>query len=307
MRSGVSWAGFLNVNKPQGVTSRKVVNDVSRLCRGTKVGHAGTLDPLATGVLIVGLGPATRLIDRVQGMAKAYRTTIRLGATSDTLDADGTISPHPVAVVPSLAEVERALAGQVGRILQRPPAYSALKVDGRRAYDLARAGEAVELKPRPVDIHRIDLLAYQWPLLEIEIACGSGTYVRSIARDVGEALGCGGYVEVLTRIRIGPFSLESAIDGSELSAETLSERLLPVLAAVPDLPLVSLAESQVRDVAQGRGIPLESLAADAFRGEPAAPNGASLALVRPDGELAAIGEVDLPQGTIRPRKVFVAG
>src|SRR4051812_13248460 len=155
--------GVLNLNKPTGLTSRDVVNRVSRPLRRTKVGHAGTLDPLATGVLVICVGAATRLIEYVQRMPKTYRTTIRLGATSDTLDSDGRIVPFESPLVPGEAEIRVALAGQVGTIAQIPPQYSALKVEGKRAYDLARAGQAVELAPRLVSIRGIDVLGYEWP------------------------------------------------------------------------------------------------------------------------------------------------
>src|SRR4051812_7138067 len=196
-----SICGVLNLNKPPGATSRDVVNRVVQLERKLKVGHAGTLDPLATGVLVVCVGAATRLIENVQRMPKVYRTVVRLGARSDTLDADGRVTEVEHPEVPDEGGIRAAMADQVGRIAQRPPAFSALKVEGRRAYDLARAGRDVDLAPRPVRIDRIDLLAYAWPRLELEIACGSGTYIRSIARDVGEALGCGGLVDVLVRTR----------------------------------------------------------------------------------------------------------
>ena len=200
--------GVLNLNKPGGLTSRAVVDMVVRPLRRTKVGHAGTLDPLATGVLVVCVGTATRLIEYVQRMPKTYRTTVRLGARSDTLDADGTVVAEESPRVPGEPEIRTALAAQVGTIAQIPPQYSALKVQGQRAYDMARAGHSVDLAPRQVLISRIDVLAYAWPRLDLEIDCGSGTYIRSIARDLGEALGCGGLVEVLTRTRIGPFTLD---------------------------------------------------------------------------------------------------
>ncbi len=220
-------SGLLNLNKPIGVTSRDVVDRVSRPLRKVKVGHAGTLDPLASGVLVVCVGPATRLIEYVQRMPKTYRAVVRLGATSDTLDADGTVVEAENPPVPTECQVREALASQVGTIEQLPPQYSALRVGGRRAYDLARAGREVELAPRPVEVHRIDLRLYEWPRIEVEVHCGSGTYIRSIARDVGEALGCGGLIEVLTRTAIGPFLLPDALDPEALTSETLPGLLRP--------------------------------------------------------------------------------
>ena len=202
-------SGVLNLNKPGGMTSRDVVDLVSRPLRKAKVkvGHAGTLDPLATGVLVVCVGSATRLIEYVQRMPKAYRTVVLLGARSDTLDADGKVEAVEDPPIPTEAEVRSALLTQVGTISQMPPQFSALKVEGKRAYDLAREGQAVELAARPVRIDQVELISYAWPRLELQVDCGSGTYIRSIARDIGEILGCGGLVEVLTRTRIGPFRL----------------------------------------------------------------------------------------------------
>ncbi|MDR3637691.1 MAG: tRNA pseudouridine(55) synthase TruB [Isosphaeraceae bacterium] len=290
--------GVLNVNKPPGVTSRDVVNQVARLVRKTKVGHAGTLDPLASGVLVVCVGAATRLIEYVQRMPKTYRTVIRLGAQSDTLDADGRIEEVACPHEPTETELRAALDTQVGTITQRPPAFSALKVDGRRAYDLARAGQAVELAPRPVTIDRIDLLAYAWPRLELEIACGSGTYIRAIARDVGVALGCGGLVEVLTRTRIGAFTIDEALDPDVLSAQSLLIELRPPQEAVAGLPRVQLSTEHVAAVAQGRAVPLRELAAGlAGSGE--------VALIGPDGALVAVGECRPGLESVHPTRVLV--
>src|SRR5262245_31993777 len=188
--------GLLVIDKPGGMTSRDVVNRVQRwFPRKTKIGHTGTLDPLATGVLVICVGAATKFADVVQALGKTYRSQFRLGATSDTDDADGTMTLVPEAVPPSEASLRAALAGFVGVVEQLPPAYSALKVAGRRAHDLARRGETVELKPRPVRIDVVRLLGYEWPFADVEVDCGKGTYIRSIARDLGANLGCGGMVE----------------------------------------------------------------------------------------------------------------
>jgi tRNA pseudouridine55 synthase len=291
---------LLNLNKPAGMTSRAAVDRVSKPLRGTKVGHAGTLDPLATGVLIVCVGAATRLIEFVQRMPKTYRTVVRLGARSDTLDADGHVTVVDDPSRPDEAEVRMVLARQVGTIEQQPPAFSALKVQGQRAYDLARAGREVELAPRRVTIGRIDLRAYSWPRLELEIDCGSGTYIRSIARDAGDALGCGGLVEVLVRTRIGPFTEAEAVDPGTLSVETMTSLLRPALDAVADLPRVTLSAEQVGAVAQGRSLACADVGGDAIRpGE--------VALVGPDGALAAIAEHVAGTGRIFPRRVLVNG
>jgi tRNA pseudouridine55 synthase len=292
---GAGVCGVLNLNKPTGVTSRAVVDRVARPLRRVKVGHAGTLDPLASGVLVVCLGAATRLIEYVQRMPKTYRTTILLGARSDTDDADGTVIEHPGAIAADAADVHKAVAAQVGTILQKPPGFSALKVEGRRAYDLARAGHDVDLAPRPVTIHGIEVLAYDWPRLELEVHCEGGTYIRAIARDIGEALGCGGLVTVLVRTRIGRFGLDDALDPTTLTAENLPGLVRPALEAVAGLPVVRLTASEAADVAQGRSV--TPAGTETTRGE--------VALLGPDGTLVAIGAADPAAGRIAPRRVLV--
>jgi tRNA pseudouridine55 synthase len=220
--------GLLVIDKPGGMSSRDVVNRVQRwFPRRTKIGHAGTLDPLATGVLVLGVGAATKLVERIQQMGKVYRTRLRLGATSDTDDADGAITPVPGAVPPTIDIVRDALPTFVGRIEQVPPAYSAVKVSGARSYDLARCGRAVALAARPVDVYAITLLGYDWPHLDLEIECGKGTYVRSIGRDLGVKLGCGAHVQTLRRTRVGPFTAEQGV-GLNVPPEVGREKLLPV-------------------------------------------------------------------------------
>ena len=289
--------GVVNLNKPPGITSRALVDRVVRLCPRTKVGHAGTLDPLASGVLLVCVGSATRLIESLQRLPKVYRAVVRLGARSDTLDADGQIVEVEDPPVPTEDLLRQALSGQVGEIRQLPPQYSALKVKGQRAYDLARAGRAVDLEPRIVRIDRADLLSYRWPHLELEVECGAGTYIRSIARDVGEEVGCGGLIETLVRTRIGPFTLEESLDGENLSHESLSRHLRPLRDAVADLPAITLNESQVAEVVQGRSLVAASLALDSI------PSG-EIALLGPDGRLVALARGDPLQRTIHPHKVF---
>lgn len=294
----VEWVGLLNLDKPPGKTSRDVVNQVARLLpRKVKAGHAGTLDPLAVGVLVVCVGSATRLIENVQRMGKTYRTTIRLGARSDTLDRDGVVIETVDPPIPSREEIDEALEAQRGDLLQQPPEHSALKVGGRRAYDLARAGLPVELAPRPVRVDRIEILSYAWPMLELEIDCGSGTYIRSIARDVGEALGCGALMETLDRTRIGRFARESAINPDQLTRENLSSHLRPALEAVADLPRITLDESLLADVRQGKSLTAARLP------DGLVPSG-EIALVTESGRLAALAEGDPAKGVVQPRKVL---
>ncbi|MDB5350793.1 MAG: tRNA pseudouridine 55 synthase [Planctomycetota bacterium] len=285
--------GILNLNKPIGVTSRDVVDRVSRPLRKVKVGHAGTLDPLASGVLVVCVGAATRLIEYVQRMPKTYRAVVRLGATSDTLDADGQVVERVDPRVPDAEEIRAVLQTQIGTISQMPPQFSALKVGGQRAYDLARAGMEAALIARPVEVYRIGLLSYEWPRLEIEIDCGSGTYIRSIARDVGEALGCGGLIEVLTRTRIGEFHQKDAIDPLSLSRETIPGLLRPAVDAVGDLPRIVVAAEDVRRLLRGQAIEItQSL------------NSSDVAIIGPNGDLIAIGEAETGSNRMFPRRVL---
>jgi tRNA pseudouridine55 synthase len=294
-------SGVLNLEKPGGMTSRDVVDLISRPLRKVKVGHAGTLDPLASGVLVVCVGSATRLIEYVQRMPKAYRTVVRLGARSDTLDADGRIEVQENPRVPTEAEVRVALAAQLGTIDQVPPQFSALKVEGRRAYDLARSGQSVELASRAVRVDRVELISYAWPRLEFRVDCGSGTYIRSIARDVGEALGCGGLVEVLVRTRIGPFLQAEALDPTGLPIESILDRLRPSVDALGDLPRLRISAQQVEAVARG-----QMLRAEQVEGAPRIDG--EVGLIGPDGALVAVAELEASEGKlglIRPRRVLV--
>jgi len=222
--------GFLVIDKPGGMTSRDCVNRAQRwFPPKTKIGHTGTLDPLATGVLVLCIGAATKLAERVQAMPKRYETRIRLGASSNTDDADGEVIASHVKTVPARAEVESALLRFAGEIEQLPPQFSALKVEGVRAYASARRGVEVALKPRIVRVDAIALLNYEWPWLDVRIDCGKGTYIRSIARDVGAIFGVGGLVQTLRRTRVGPFAAEQGI-GVTATAGEASAAVLPFSA-----------------------------------------------------------------------------
>ena len=246
--------GLLNLDKPAGLTSRDVVNRVQRLVRPHKVGHAGTLDPLATGVLVVAVGAATRLIEYVQRMEKTYRGTFLLGRTSDTEDVDGQVVEVPGAPVPTKEQIEDALPQFIGTIEQRPPAFSALKVAGQRAYDLARRGDAVELAPRPVEIHAIELLRYEYPELELRIRCGSGTYIRSLGRDLAQALGTDAIMSALRRKAIGPFQANEALSVDRLDAETIRQRLQSAAVGLGEMPRVVVNEDEMARLARGQAI-----------------------------------------------------
>ncbi len=246
--------GVMNLNKPAGLTSRQVVNIVQRLARPAKVGHAGTLDPLATGVLVVCVGSATRLIEYVQRMPKRYRGTFLLGRFSTTEDIEGEVTELADPPRPTLAAIQQAAQRFVGHIQQRPPAYSALKIEGRRAYKLARRGEQVELKPRPVTIYSIDIVRYEYPELVLDLACGSGTYVRSLGRDLAEALGTAAVMSALQRTAIGNFRAEEAIDPGTLTDENWTDHLQTPIRAVEYLPRVELADEQVSAIVNGQTI-----------------------------------------------------
>jgi tRNA pseudouridine55 synthase len=231
--------GFLVLDKPEGISSMGAVAAVKRRFRPLRVkaGHGGTLDPLATGVLVVGVGRATRRLAEVVEAAKTYRTAIDLSAFTTTDDREGPRAEVAPATLPDGAAVRRALATFEGEIEQTPSAYSAVKIGGRRAYRLARAGEAPTMPPRLVRIDRIELLAYEWPLATVEVHCGKGTYIRSIARALGERLGTGGHCAWLARTRVGGFSIEDArpLDAlpESLSAADLLPLAEPPTAAAP--------------------------------------------------------------------------
>jgi len=242
----------LAVDKPVGPTSHDVVDAVRRALGTRRVGHFGTLDPFASGLLVLGVGPATRLAAFCVGHAKTYRATVRLGKRSDTDDSQGVIVAEPVGAAPDRAAVERACAAWVGEVGQVPPAYSAKHVEGERAYALARRGEAVTLEASLVRIDAIEIERYAWPELEITVRCGPGTYVRSLARDIGEELGTGGYCAALRRLAAGPFSVEEALAWDDLGDPAVTRAaLLPAWRAVEDLPAVRLDADEQRVFAQG--------------------------------------------------------
>jgi len=254
--------GILNLNKPPAVTSRDIVNQVQRLVRPAKVGHAGTLDPLATGVLVVCVGAATRLIEYVQRMPKSYTGTFLLGRSSPTEDVEGEVTELDDPPVPTREQIVAAAAALVGRIEQRPPIYSALKVAGRRAYALARKGKEVELKPRPVVIHRLEVEAYDYPQLTLNIACGSGTYVRSLGRDLAESVGTEAVMSALVRTKVGRFELQDALDPQQITQDNWADQLLPTAQAVESLSRIELSADEIIEIRNGRMIPRDVAQAD---------------------------------------------
>lgn len=220
--------GLLVVDKPLGWSSMDVVRRVRRAAGGVRTGHCGTLDPLATGVVICCLGPATRCVDRLMGMPKRYDAGVDFSAFTTTDDREGERTEVPVAAPPDKALLREALARFVGQIEQVPPAFSAVHVGGKRAYKLARQGKEVSLSVRMVRIDAIELLSYQWPIARLRIDCGKGTYIRSLARDLGKVLGVGGHLESLRRTAVGKYDLSLAVSGDRLNAPITESDLLPV-------------------------------------------------------------------------------
>ena len=224
-RGGRDVSGWIVVDKPAGISSTAVVNRVRWALDARKAGHAGTLDPIATGVLAVALGEATKTVPYVTEATKAYRFVIRLGTATSTDDAEGEVVAMS-ELRPTDGELKEALPGFVGEIMQVPPRYSAVKVDGRRAYARARAGEEIELAARPLHVERLTFIGRPDPdLCELELVCGKGGYVRSIARDLGEALGCRAHVTELRRLRSGPFNVEDGVSMDILDALAKSPEL----------------------------------------------------------------------------------
>jgi tRNA pseudouridine55 synthase len=247
-------AGILNLNKPSGMTSRGAVDLVARLVRPAKAGHAGTLDPLASGVLVVCIGKATRLIEFVQQMPKRYRAAFLLGCSSPTEDIEGEVTELADPPIPTRDQVESACAGFSGIIEQRPPTFSAIKVGGQRAYDLARSGKEVALKSRPVTVYELFVRDFVYPRLELDIQCSAGTYVRSLGRDLAESLGTAAVMSELVRTEIGPFRLEQAVDPRQFPPSQLEKALQPPEAALPNLLRLVLDEHEIDLLAHGRSV-----------------------------------------------------
>lgn len=235
------FTGLIPVDKPIGVTSRRVVDVVARALGMAAVGHAGTLDPLACGVVVVCIGHATKLVDYVHALPKHYSATFLLGRSSPSDDLETTIEEECDPIRPTRDDIEAGLPAFRGAILQRPCDYSAVHVAGQRAYRLARKGRSVEIAAKPVRIDRLEITGYDWPRLGLEIDCSSGTFIRAIGRDLAVALGTQAVMESLVRTAVGPFTRESALPLDAVTPERVAAALLPPLAAVPTLPRVTLA------------------------------------------------------------------
>ena len=298
--------GILVLAKPAGPTSHDMVGLIRRLSRTRRVGHGGTLDPFASGVLPVFLGLGTRIVEYHMGDDKAYRATVCFGASSPTDDRDGELVPGD-GPAPTRDAVMEALAAFRGSIEQRPPAFSALKVGGRRAYQMARQGQPLELAPRSVKINRLEMIEWDGsdpdrPIAVLDVECGAGTYIRSLARDLGERFGCGAYLGALTRTRSGPFRLEAAHDLEAVRAAaaagpaTLAGLLLPIDVGLEAIPAATLTDAEVAATSRGQQVKPAQ--------RPQVEQGARVRLV--DESQSLIGMGSWRGGRIVPEKMFVA-
>ena len=289
-------SGVLVVDKPVGLTSHEVVQIIRRGTNIRRAGHTGTLDPRASGVLIVLIGPAVRLSEYVSASDKRYQAIIRLGATTDTFDADGRFTSKDAAIQITEEQFETTLKTFVGEIIQTPPPYSAVKVQGRPAYEMAREGEEVELEPRKIQVYSLELLEWAPPEAVIDVYCSSGTYVRSLANDLGDKLGCGAYLTGLRRTKSGRFTLRDAVPLRKLreafDAGNWYQYVIPAAEALSDWPSLELNNEQVEAVRHGHRVPAEAGATGMARG------------ISEAGELIALLEVDAATQEWQPRKVF---
>jgi len=289
--------GLLIVDKPIGPTSHDVVDRVRKLCGLRRVGHTGTLDPLASGVLVLCLGRATRLAEYLTGHGKRYLAGVRLGIETDTYDAGGEITERR-PVESDRTSIEAALARFRGRILQRPPAYSAIRHLGRRAHRLAREGRTVELEPRPVEFSRLELKQCDPPDLVLDIQCSSGTYIRSLAHDLGALLGCGAHLSSLRRTACGPFDEAQAVPLEALEQDADWRRhLLPVEAGLVDWPALEVDEAEAHLLRTGRVVPFRDGA------RPLTGDHRLYRAVAKPGGLVAVVVPDHEQSAFRSRKV----
>ena len=290
-----AFQGLLIIDKPGGMTSHDVVNRIRQVTKTRRVGHAGTLDPLATGVLLVCVGRATRLVEYLVGQTKSYITTVQLGQATNTYDIDGeVVAERPFAHI-TLAHINQALEQFRGTISQKPPIYSAIKKDGQPLYKLARRGEAVDVPLREVTIYNLSLLSVKLPKVELAISCSSGTYIRSLAHDLGAALGCGGHVTALRRTAVGEFTVDQAIELNSLTRDNVEDYLQPMATAVTHLPRLHLNADEVKDVENGRFIPRLI----------SHPQAELVQMYGQDGRFVGIARAN--EGRWQPHKIFPMG
>lgn len=290
-------SGVLIVDKPIGMTSHDVVQVIRKGTHINRAGHTGTLDPRASGVLVVLVGPAVRLSEFVAASDKRYQAVIKFGMTTSTFDTEGEVtSRRPVDI--SFEELEEALNGFVGEFEQTPPIYSALKVKGKKAYEYAREGKEVELEPRLITVHSLELLDWDPPEAVVDIQCSSGTYVRSLASDLGEKLGSGATLIGLRRTKNGRFGLRDAVSLRRLEEAFQTgewyKYLIPAAEALGEWHTIVVTAAQIDDISHGHRVP----------GEPGLDNGTMARAISEDGELVALIEYDAETGEWQPRKVF---
>ncbi|HET8997913.1 MAG TPA: tRNA pseudouridine(55) synthase TruB [Acetobacteraceae bacterium] len=296
--------GWLIIDKPPGLTSTDVVNRVRRAFDAQKAGHGGTLDPLATGVLPIALGAATKTVPYVMDGTKLYRFTLRFGEARDTDDADGQVTATS-EVRPTDEQIRAALPPFRGSIMQVPPIFSAVKIAGERAYDMAREGRAPVLEPRPARVDRFELVERPDPDHAVfEVASGKGVYMRSLARDLAQACGTLGHIAVLRRLRVGPFTEQQAIPldklrAAEDTAPASPDLLLPVATALADIPALALTEAEAGDLRHGQAISLVALMGRIPR--TADPNGG---LTRAMAGSRVIGLCRLQDGLLKPERLL---
>lgn len=290
------WCGIVAIDKPSGFTSRQIVDKVAKIVRPAKTGHAGTLDPLATGVLVVAVGSATRLISYIQQGRKRYIGQFRLGVRSNTDDIDGEVTEGGDWSHITEAMLTEAIAEFVGTISQVPPQFSAVHVGGQRAYKLARRGETVEIDARPVEVHSIRVTRFTPPDFELDIECGSGTYVRSIGRDLGEHFGCGAIMTSLRRLSVGPYQIEGTVSFADLDEKKLRAALQPALTAVSQFPQRIVTDDEAVALRQGR-----TIEASAFSNT--APD-TEVALVDDDRQLIGLARVETSPLRLQPQIIF---
>lgn len=276
-------AGVLSLDKPLNLTSHDVVQKVRRLTDIRRVGHAGTLDPLATGVLVLALGRATRLLEYVVRLPKTYEARVRLGKVSNTYDGEGRIvEERPVTV--DAAKVEEALRPFRGTIEQVPPMYSAIRKGGQRLYELARKGVEVEREAREITIYDLTLLQWERPDATLRVVCSSGTYIRSLAHDLGQALGCGGYLAELRRTAVGSFTIAGATPLDQLTGANWESHLQPADAAVRHLPRLEVSQEAADSLAHGQWLPRQEGEPNADLARAYDPAGRFVGLVATEGE-----------------------
>lgn len=301
-----NFCGVLNLDKPVGLTSRDIVDQVVKLVHPAKVGHAGTLDPLATGVLVICVGHATRLISLAQEGRKRYHGSFLLGQRSDTDDITGNVVTTGDCLNITEEDLKSLLPEFTGRILQIPPQFSAVHVEGRRAYKLARRGQNVELAPRPVDVFSLHVTDFRFPMFELEIECGSGTYIRSIGRDIGMRLGSGAIMTSLRRLAVGPFDGSQAVLPEQLTPETIVGFLQPALTLVSGFRQQGLTHDEVIAIRQGKTIEADADMIESRETQLSPAWDDHVALIGTDGQLMGLGEFNRSTHRLQPRIVFPA-